>query len=554
MKTRVLEPGVHPGRVPDDIPASEASVYGMLVDSIPPGWSAWHSLKIRTGKGEFGECDFIIADPEKGLVLFEVKGGLIEKKGGQWTQNGRSCKPPLQQVHHFRKGLLDVFEDRGLNAPPIGVAVVFPDMYASDLPTQGDLAGVVIQGRELQYLREIFQEMFRTALPKTITYSPSPGWPQFVHELWCECWPLEMNLSRKIREDKKRRFKLDSDQLAVLGSLPENKKAIVKGGAGSGKTFMALELAVKEREAGKTVLLLTYTDALAMELARRTEGTGVTVRAIGRLALEGLRRRGFKDEETYSPEFWDKVIRKAAAPRLLEKPDKWDLVIVDEGQDMGREEWKFIDKCLNENSGLWTFIDQGQAFWKERALPDAFREAAAVFILPRSYRCPPGIAALAEAYEGHGFEANAVGEAFKDRTIEVVAVPGTEHIQTAVGFEIKRLLADGFRPDEIAVISLRGLQYEDNIAHCGKLGDHAVVKATDPDMVNGIACDSFLRFKGLERTAVIVTDLDRLQDRYGVRMNIAVTRSVGVLRIVGEQESISRDELLSRFAGLRGAG
>jgi hypothetical protein len=104
------------------------------------------------------------------------------------------------------------------------------------------------------------------------------------------------------------------------------------------------------------------------------------------------------------------------------------------------------------------------------------------------------------------------------------------------------------------VISLRGLQHEDNIAHCGKLGDHVVIKATDPDMVDGIVCDSFLRFKGLERTAVIVTDLGRVEDQYGVRMNIAITRSVGVLRIVGERESISRDELLSRFAGPRGAG
>jgi hypothetical protein len=40
------------------------------------------------------------------------------------------------------------------------------------------------------------------------------------------------------------------------------------------------------------------------------------------------------------------------------------------------------------------------------------------------------------------------------------------------------------------------------------------------------------RYKGLERPAVIVTDLKHEVEQYNIRMNIAVSRAFGVLRVV----------------------
>jgi hypothetical protein len=71
--------------------------------------------------------------------------------------------------------------------------------------------------------------------------------------------------------------------------------------------------------------------------------------------------------------------------------------------------------------------------------------------------------------------------------------------------------------------------------------------ATDPDARNHIVCDSFLRFKGLERPAVIVTDLRYVSDKYSVRMNIAASRALSVLRIVGAEQEIEKDALLKRL-------
>jgi len=64
---------------------AEKRVYSALKTSLPKGWYAWHSLKLRTkAKGEFSEADFVIADPDRPSVLIlEVKGGQIEQRDGR---------------------------------------------------------------------------------------------------------------------------------------------------------------------------------------------------------------------------------------------------------------------------------------------------------------------------------------------------------------------------------------------------------------------------------------------------------------------------------------
>jgi hypothetical protein len=47
-----------------------------------------------------------------------------------------------------------------------------------------------------------------------------------------------------------------------------------------------------------------------------------------------------------------------------------------------------------------------------------------------------------------------------------------------------------------------------------------------------------LRFKGLERPAIIVTDLRLVTDRADVRMHIALTRALDVVRLVAAKEDL----------------
>ena len=92
-----------------------------------------------------------------------------------------------------------------------------------------------------------------------------------------------------------------------------------------------------------------------------------------------------------------------------------------------------------------------------------------------------------------------------------------------------------------------GMQSEQGIVHQKEIAGHRVFLATDREAGENIICDTFLRFKGLERPAVIVTDLRLVSNLYEKRMHIAVSRALNLLRIVGLESEIQKHE---RLAGL----
>jgi DNA replication protein DnaC len=67
----------------------------------------------------------------------------------------------------------------------------------------------------------------------------------------------------------KRRVKLAQEQFSILEGALGNDFMVARGGVGTGKTVMAWELARREAARGRSVLLLTLTDALGLELGRR---------------------------------------------------------------------------------------------------------------------------------------------------------------------------------------------------------------------------------------------------------------------------------------------
>ena len=153
---------------------------------------------------------------------------------------------------------------------------------------------------------------------------------------------------------------------------------------------------------------------------------------------------------------------------------------------------------------------------------------------------------MADAYCGEELDVELV-KGGVDEGIIKIRKSKEGQVHGDVGDEIGDLLREGFEREEIAVISLRGMMLAENIMHEEELGGQRIVKATDEDACDNIVCDTFLRFKGLERPAVIVTDLRFVSDKYGVRMNIALTRAMGVVRIVGAESEVEKDVILKEI-------
>ena len=145
---------------------------------------------------------------------------------------------------------------------------------------------------------------------------------------------------------------------------------------------------------------------------------------------------------------------------------------------------------------------------------------------------------------GREFDKVLIQEGMANGVIKII--PGKlKDIDRLIGKEIDALLRDGFARSDIAILSLRGLKYPENIVHQILIGGEVFCKASDENCSNEIIGDTFLRFKGLERPAIIITDLRHVTDRLETRLLIALTRATSVLRIIDEEKALRRIQAIA---------
>lgn len=525
---------------------AEQALWRALRAQLPRGWWAWHSLRLRAQDGWEGEGDFVLADPERGLLVLEVKGGAISLRGGHWYQyERRLSRAPRDQAQGFVRRLVDAVAARCGARPPYGVAVAFPETDFSAPPTTGDLDGLVIGARELPYLAEVLPALMRRALPDG-RLPRDRRWLEALRELWGETWVPTVSLSHRADDARARRVALDDEQLKLLDFAGQAPRVHVTGSAGSGKTVVAMELCRRRAAAGQQVHFVCFTDALGAAVGRELAALGGRARAtpIRRLALELLRAAGLP-VRTDDPSFWASASLEAAASALPPASALPDLLVVDEAQDLEEADWTLVEE-LARGRDLWLFSDERQQFWAERRVPESLAQALSPMRLLRQHRNPGPVWRFACGYLASPPEGAGAG----DDGAPVALVEATaDRLERSVAHQLSELRRGGAEPGEIAVVTLAG-QTLSEVWGRDRIGSHPVCRADDAAVGDAIACDTFLRFKGLERPYVILTELASGRgSRYDTRMHIAATRATVRLIIVCTPEAVEADP---RLAALRG--
>ena len=232
-----------------------------------------------------GETDFLLFHKTKGVLSIEVKGGgvVFDPVTGRWTSTDRngvenSIKDPFQQALDAKYAFRDFLNsDRewkrlGLN-PTLGHAVLVPDINsagARQLQGSGRQLEIIGCDEDLERFPAWVESVFDFwHNPNDTARTPlGTGGMEFIRRRLCTRIEVKPSLSSVLADEEQERIRLTTDQSRTLLLLRNQKRAAISGGAGTGKTVLALEKAKSLAEAGVNTLLLCYNDPLADHLTK----------------------------------------------------------------------------------------------------------------------------------------------------------------------------------------------------------------------------------------------------------------------------------------------
>ncbi|WP_026331245.1 DEAD/DEAH box helicase [Thioalkalivibrio sp. ALMg13-2] len=376
----------------NDLPSrAEAKVYRALRDRLPSdyvvlfqvGWI----LRREEEQARDGETDFLICHPDHGYLCIEVKGGGIgfEASTGQWFSVDRNkdkhpIKNPITQAlkakYSIRSKLNEHprWRDLGLGNVVRGHTVFFPDVGDALALSRPDMPAVLIgSARALEdpysWIKAAFAYWGDDA--GRFTAIGRRG-IDVVREIFARSFSVDPLVASRLAEQEARRLVLTKDQLRVLDFLRAHRRVAVSGGAGTGKTVLALEKARRLASEGFKTLLTCYNRQLADHLSSLSAGTSnLDVMSFHQLCYRQVEEaekasgRGLVAEAklTYPGKgLYDVQLPNALAYSLEVLPDRYDAIVCDEGQDFREEFWVPLELLLSdyERAPLYVFYDDNQ--------------------------------------------------------------------------------------------------------------------------------------------------------------------------------------------------
>lgn len=167
----------------------------------------------------------------------------------------------------------------------------------------------------------------------------------------------------------KKADRLTKEQYRVIQYLRGERRARISGCAGSGKTLVAIEKALRLDEAGISTLFLCHSPLLAEYVAGMTQGSAIRVLSFGSWVAELTGQTStvtgsWSKYEEPVDEVLGKAFDAAARPDCC-----YDAIIVDEGQDFREEWWAVVEAALMPPSLgiLYIFHDDQQSLLPHRA-------------------------------------------------------------------------------------------------------------------------------------------------------------------------------------------
>ncbi|MCC5876751.1 MAG: NERD domain-containing protein, partial [Candidatus Sumerlaeia bacterium] len=501
------------------------------------------------------EIDFLVILRERGIVAIEAKGGRINVAGGKWTSTDRNgvthdIQNPGDQVSracHDLVSKLKSFPKWQTFPVEVGYCVILPDCVVENLKCPSIPKGCLIDESRLDQIFGFIDSVYN-AHQKTRQLKETINEERFniLVENFAPTWETKVpNLLRCFRDGENHVTKLSEQQFMFLDFIRDHTRGRIMGQAGTGKSILALEAARRFSNRGMRTLYVCFNRALAGHL-RATIGDSFPLLEIytyHHLCAEFAERYStpLPDADTIPSDQHEEFFGREhtnALLRALDNPEseahRFDAIVVDEAQDFRDNWWESLQFILkdHENGAMYIFHDDSQGIFRDP--PKFLQEIIQLGRLDRNYRNAIPIHDLMK-------------RRFDVKTVACGPVSNTEvqwremqpdqKAPSAVARSLKHLIEEErIPPGEIAVLTGCSLQRTPlgNDHHIG--GFRITDDPTDP---NRVLLSTIHAFKGLDRAAIILCELDSLLDkkREGV-LYVGVSRARQYLEVVGTAEVI----------------
>ena len=509
---------------------------------LPPDWTVIHGLRIRQGRQD-READFLVLDPTRGALVIEVKGGRIERKGAKWfstDRNGKrhAIKDPATQARAAMYAAVKKLQRSpafGNRRVPywLGAAVGFPDVDRPSHSLGFDLpAETVLFGDDLDNMEAACGRIFRYYEITSERRAPEDV-ERFVRALKPPAYKLS-SLATWIDQDGDAIRQLTDEQAQMLGFVEQHRRVAIEGAAGTGKTVLAALKAERLAQEDQRVLLLCYNRALADWLAFRA--TGFEAETFHTFSLKRAEAAGlpFNRDRRNDERFWASEVPVLLMDALETHPDdRYDAIIVDEGQDFKTDWWPAIESALrDERHGiLYAFFDPNQDIFGGGP-PDTFNTPP--FSLTHNCRNTRSIASYAADLIDISYEVRE--GAPKGAPVKLLTYESPGEMVDKVRKQLHRLVRDEqVDASRITVLSTHKTG-RSHLAHRRRLGNFELVDRPAEPM--DILFTSLHKFKGLESDVVILVDVDGKSKSCSERhLYVAATRARTLLIVLKEAKA-----------------
>jgi hypothetical protein len=524
---------------------SEREVWNRLVQQAPDDWTVLANVRL-TDAAKDHELDLVVLMPDVGVVVCEVKGGSVTVADGVWrtaSKEGTRVIHPVDQARDGKHALWAYvrsdprWKGSGRTRVRFGHAVVVPftDLHA-DFSTP-DCPRAMIHGRGDQ--ADLAGRLYDIAAQQESGFRvPTADDCDLVVEILKGRNLPQRRLLAEAEEREARADRLTVEQATILQVTRLLHRVEVRGGAGSGKTVLAMTQA-KELTRGspdrpsQRVALICYSLGLAswferyMETVPRRHRPAFVGTFEDLARYVGVEQFGGRDE----PDFWEKRLPREMAGLAADLPDgkRFDAIVVDEAQDFADDWWTPIMRTLRdeETGGLYAYSDENQRVFARFGRPPV---PLAPLVLDH---CLRNTRQVAEAFMPLApmrmYARGGDGP-------EVTFIPCAAEDALEVADDQVEALLDDWRPEDVALLTT-GTRHDEQAARQEQLGQRGYWDTFwDEDQV---FYGHVLGFKGLERRVVVLCVNDHsVKERSRERLYVGLSRATDQLVVVGDPDVI----------------